>query len=1374
MTASPLQAFVRKHVGDDFESMARFTTVFVLAQWDCDAEQGVTLNRLFNSHKHLNRALESIHKAKDRAQHQSSKSIVEDVSKEVVGYLELVECLPKLRSRIGNDDFPHLAALLKRYSTDKKKYGELEQWLERHSAEIDATIKAAKWRTDRNTSVLAAFLTSKRLGLDSKQTEELVSCLGAELVSRKLDRQKRDSHFLFFSLHEVGELVFGDSVEPAVRNYWLRRTIRRMYGINSEVDALETFRTFAHSLEDIIPHKNHRSRTVLYEDLSTRLRKAGRVRRSDGLTPESHGFIATCLLCKYITTHSRQGRFRFVPVEIDLEYMISNLFGLPTMIPGFDDLFGGGGINFCDTPAFYTTHETNIPRGRVVLVRGGYGTGKSLLSLQLAAEVAAKGGTAWYFGLELTARDVRYMLESMSPDSIDRRFRLEASRVAAYQTRENDPNEVVSSPKSLGVLCALTHQVQDSDDTDTEEKASGNGAKKDTANAPMPLETVLDALKAVSENMVPDGPRAIFIDPVNALLLDDQAESDPERSKPRRLMYAALRKACDTGANVVLVAEEDDERWLGFGEDIADTVIRLGYQKAGDYTKRSLAVTKSRFQREIRGQQFFAIRSGEGIRISLTAAAIDSIDSVRVVRSLPSDGSSDGYFGLPSLDRHLGEKSVRQGDLILVSGPIGTFKTHLGLAFASWLNQQDFCDPAVRRTTQQSKKLLPSGSRSDNLNRKGLVVSMRFEQSEIDHRLASKSVKRAIRNNLLYRAQELAPDENTFLSRGNIYLQKQIDTLKLKPGFGSAGELFKHLEDVWEQARDDGTIIDRVLLDAPTEWSHLSPLLDLEPDFGPSLIRWFRRRQVAILATDRKVEDLQSSSICRAIHEAADMLLEIEPKELLGRRRMLLRVTKTPRMSHRWESVELIPESESGLATQPLERMLATDLSGRVQEEPVRLVVPLESYRMDDYLNNQKEVLTSTLAPEVTVRSLDRDAAFFAFEASHDSALPGLPIVALDSFQVSEIRKAGRTRIKQPATLEQDWKRTPESTLSKRLPQSAFGGAIQSLPKRISRQVWLNSSKEFTAVPFYDNISFLCYRDDGSGTLKKIYSDPNPWEAMAREADKVNPSIRFDCPFGVVENINSLFLEIFAYQMGDDFFKHDARGDHYAWSIPDMNKKGNHHEVAIASGTVFCRLLRKSFESRRYSKLLAAGSPDPEAFQVDRTATVWRQWFSTAQDLSDKLANDLSQDLENVNLKARNLPGRITTAGQWYLAIPPNVAQGTAEVGCKILNYLTSPNAEISRFRRGIGIPVCRLPSSEGKLEFDVPLSNLTIDELDTREAKVIERSKIKNYIKYSPQLADTLLRLLLKSKDIKPSKLADVTRREFIKLFEQVKDTNR
>ena len=85
----------------------------------------------------------------------------------------------------------------------------------------------------------------------------------------------------------------------------------------------------------------------------------------------------------------------------------------------------------------------------------------------------------------------------------------------------------------------------------------------------------------------------------------------------------------------------------------------------------------------------------------------------------------------------------------------------------------------------------------------------------------------------------------------------------------------------------------------------------------------------------------------------------------------------------------------------------------------------------------------------------------------------------------------------------------------------------------------------------------------------------------------------------------------------------------------------------------------------------------PEKARVRSSA---RHWYST---LCQMMRDMAPQDRSAIEVDA--LFGKVTTAGEWYLAIPSYSA--APEVGLELIRMLTTPDRELQRLYRGIGLP---------------------------------------------------------------------------------------
>jgi hypothetical protein len=122
-------------------------------------------------------------------------------------------------------------------------------------------------------------------------------------------------------------------------------------------------------------------------------------------------FFECCRAVDYVRASNWGQTILVRAATVDAEFLLSHAFGLRTSIQGFDTLFGGGGLMLAEAPADDVEHRIT---GRTVLTTGRFGTGKSLLALQVALEVARKGGVAWFMPMEQTAEECLYALESVN------------------------------------------------------------------------------------------------------------------------------------------------------------------------------------------------------------------------------------------------------------------------------------------------------------------------------------------------------------------------------------------------------------------------------------------------------------------------------------------------------------------------------------------------------------------------------------------------------------------------------------------------------------------------------------------------------------------------------------------------------------------------------------------------------------------------------------------------------------------------------------------------------------------------------------------------------------------------------------------------
>lgn len=338
----------------------------------------------------------------------------------------------------------------------------------------------------------------------------------------------------------------------------------------------------------------------------------------------------------------------FLQTELSADTLLSHFFGVPTAIPGFDALFGGGGLMLADTwtnrvsPGLSHALEANDESigGRTVLAVGPFGSGKSLLTMQFAVEVARKGGIAWVMALEQGVDECLFSMESLGISVHNEHFLV-----------------LTDLPGTVEAL---------------NERTAGMGA---LVFLKAPERTYRDFLLDVEEKLTwmhGYSLRLLIVDPINALVRPDNPDL---RARTMEFVHKAKR----LHVNLWLTCErqEDGPAAGHFEENIADTVLHLGLETRHLHQQRFIEVTKSRLQRERSGAHVFIIRGGNGIRVYPNTADV-SVEGSRREYPLLEETID---LGVARFEEVLGGGMVAPGDIVAYHGPTGTSKTLCGIHF---------------------------------------------------------------------------------------------------------------------------------------------------------------------------------------------------------------------------------------------------------------------------------------------------------------------------------------------------------------------------------------------------------------------------------------------------------------------------------------------------------------------------------------------------------------------------------------------------------------------------------------------------------------------------------------------------------------------
>jgi KaiC/GvpD/RAD55 family RecA-like ATPase len=906
-------------------------------------------------------------------------------------------------------------------------------------------------------------------------------------------------------------------------------------------------------------------------------------------------FIETCHEVGYINAGYRGGRMWNKARTFDAEYLLSNLFGMSTDIRGFDELFGGGGLILADNP---DNHTGEPQRGRTVVIKGRYGTGKTLLSLQLAVEVARKGGLAWVMPLEQSAEECRYIIESMQLLHNDDSVVIADSTSAAAQVLQKSDNE-------HGALIILQPHKE-------------------------PFEEFWKTFITDAEQTEKYPLRLLSVDPINSLVIRREKKT---KSQIRAEVLNTFEQVERQGVNILLVTEEStdpNKNDVLSEQNIADTVIRLSLGRPQDYTHRYFEIEKSRIQREQRGRHPFSIVPGRGIRIMPSSAAMRA--RIRN-RSILAPGS-DVDFGLPSLDLILGDKAISRGDLIVLQGASGSFKTPLGLLFLLESDRQ-------KKTSPDSKQA-ESAPEEEEITAAtqplSLLVAARDSVVTIKHMLEQNFIGQHIR------------DHKTAKQT------RQIKICALPGGYVAPGYIFQQIEDEILAARLKGLRIDRIMIDDVAYWETGCPSIRDDETFGDTMVEFLRRQRVTSLLVCDLPSENRKSTVQQPIINAADCNIHFEQFEFRGMNRVMLKVLNTRGMRHRRESFE-VTLGHSAIEVKPNSSLLRILRDGEVAPVNIRLFLHSETTTQENYNRKFADSMAAVLSRKIDIEPQDLVYHNKIMSLGSSSVVDELQIVQIDEFQLPN----------------------PSEIAAGKMPLCSFPSShcesnksewADFLPQLLSR-VRCQPDNSFFAVPYYENVSFLAYRKGG-------WDDTTitSWEALAEqctdwENNHQEPNeLFFDFPHFTDENYTCLFFEILLSLS-------QAPARHGECDLRNWLQQELAHEAAL----IFRKLCRRSHltqMSRKEERKSKTGRQP--VMRVNLKAKVWRHWYSTL----NQMLNDMpAQDREEIIISM--LPGGVTTAGEWYLGVP--IYSAAPDVALEMIKLLTSHEAEMERMRLGIGLP---------------------------------------------------------------------------------------
>jgi KaiC/GvpD/RAD55 family RecA-like ATPase len=317
--------------------------------------------------------------------------------------------------------------------------------------------------------------------------------------------------------------------------------------------------------------------------------------------------------------------------RIEYGYFLNRLFGSLSDLPGLNFIFRGG----------------ILPRtssGRVMILVGSPGSGKTVFALQKACSIAARGGLAVYFSIEerselLVNRMAVFGLVSEPGFEFD---------VASSQ--EEFDEFVRAAIPGRGLLYLF----------------GGHGEENFSL-----LDNIADLAKMKKWRW-----RCLVVDSVNALdMVDTAAPGARLRPSNDRLAARQLVDAIEEAKFLGLILSEDSPDRMGDLEYTADTVLRL--RSDSSRRMRWLEISKCRSQNHHRGFHQFRLVEGLGVEITPSLGAIRSA----LRRRTKGDLSETGRISFPEWVR--GVRSVREKSSVIFVGGLDTVRSELLIALAS-------------------------------------------------------------------------------------------------------------------------------------------------------------------------------------------------------------------------------------------------------------------------------------------------------------------------------------------------------------------------------------------------------------------------------------------------------------------------------------------------------------------------------------------------------------------------------------------------------------------------------------------------------------------------------------------------------------------
>lgn len=532
----------------------------------------------------------------------------------------------------------------------------------------------------------------------------------------------------------------------------------------------------------------------------------------------------------------------FVGGPPDLATVQELAFGQPIGVPGLAEALHG----FVPIPVLRAEDSAGQSGGRIALLTGAPGSGKTSICLSVAARAAEMGCHVHYIATEEQEGGLRSkLLTAGGPDSLTRCFapalrqtsgiaqRLRF-RLAPYDDDLETIDALVTELEAPSVRGPAAYPVQEPEAGvffDDDDEASGS-------SGPGPTEHQQSA-----KPLTLDFTRVLVIDSL-AVFLETQLDDESQLRHRRRRMGRLLQKLRESGVLVVLVGGNAEARNPTLTH-LVDDVIRLPEAKrAGELDGgqtppvRRLVVAKSRYQGSATDAQVLHLGVAGGIRVSPSLSALASHTRRRERR-----GRRDGRVAVlwqPDDSRAAPPSTA------LVLQSVGNTLIHgRGTASKSRVAMATVLEPRVRRGSDLASFSSYLTSRRER--------SAAYREREVASIRRSRILVLSFFGRDDYYRDALGA---AVAARGVEYseLTEPLTVMALRPGYLTPEQLVADLREHLDRAELDGRPYTAAILDGIQNVQLEFPLIEAQPVLWSSLFDLLRHRQVDVVSIFTRLE----------------------------------------------------------------------------------------------------------------------------------------------------------------------------------------------------------------------------------------------------------------------------------------------------------------------------------------------------------------------------------------------------------------------------------------------------------------------------------------------------------------------------------------